>query len=55
MEPENKDCWYVPDPIKASAPEKLREKSILEEFEEYRTSSQKRPKVLGLKAVPKGF
>ena len=37
---KGKDRWYVPDPNKAGDLEKLRE-----EFEDYRTSSQKRLKV----------
>lgn len=50
-----KDRWYVPDPNKASDLEKLREKSLLKEFEEYRESSQKRLKVFRLEAVRAGF
>ena len=50
-----KDRWYVPDPNKASDLEKLREKALLKEFEEYRQSSQKRLKVFRLEAVRAGF
>lgn len=50
-----KDRWYVPDPNKAGDLEKLRERSLLKEFEEYRTSSQKRLKVFRLEAVRAGF
>ena len=50
-----KDRWYVPDPNKAGDLEKLREKALLKEFEEYRTSSQKRLKVFRLEAVRAGF
>ncbi len=50
-----KDHWYVPDPNKAGDLEKLRERSLLKEFEEYRTSSQKRLKVFRLEAVRAGF
>ncbi len=50
-----KDRWYVPDPNKASDLEKLRERTLLREFEEYRTSKQKRLKVFRLEAVRAGF
>jgi hypothetical protein len=52
---EAKDRWYVPDPNKAGDLEKLRERSLLKEFEDYRTSSQKRLKVFRLEAVRAGF
>lgn len=52
---KGKDRWYVPDPNKAGDLEKLRERSLLREFEEYRTSSQKRLKVFRLEAVRAGF
>ncbi len=50
-----KDRWYVPDPNKAGDLEKLRERALMREFEEYRTSSQKRLKVFRLEAVRAGF
>ncbi len=50
-----KDRWYVPDPNKAGDLEKLRERSLLKEFGEYRTTSQKRLKVFRLEAVRAGF
>jgi len=52
---KGKDRWYVPDPNKAGDLEKLREKALLKEFEDYRTSSQKRLKVFRLEAVRAGF
>jgi hypothetical protein len=52
---KGKDRWYVPDPNKAGDLEKLRERSLLKEFEEYRASSQKRLKVFRLEAVRAGF
>ncbi len=63
---KGKDRWYVPDPNKAGDLEKLRERFMLKEFEDYlpaatdaaqagRTSGQKRLKVLRLKAVRAGF
>ena len=50
-----KDRWYVPDPNKAGDLEKLRERALLREFEEYRQSKQKRLKVFRLEAVRAGF
>ena len=50
-----KDRWYVPDPHKAGDLEKVREKSLLKEFENYRTASQRRLKVFRLEAVRAGF
>ena len=50
-----KDRWYVPDPSKAGDLEKLRERSLLKEFEEYQTSSEKRLKVFRLEAIRAGF
>ncbi len=52
---KGKDRWYVPDPNKAGDLEKLRERSLLKEFEDYRMSSQKRLKVFRLEAVRTGF
>lgn len=50
-----KDKWYVPDPNQAIDLEKLREKSLLREFEEYHQSKQKKLKVFRLEAVRAGF
>ena len=50
-----KDRWYVPDPNKAGDLEKLRERGLLREFEEYRESKQKKLKVFRLEAVRAGF
>lgn len=50
-----KDRWYVPDPNKAGDLEKLRERALLREFEEYRESSSRRLKVFRLEAVRAGF
>ena len=52
---KGKDRWYVPDPNKAGDLEKLRERTLLREFEEYRESKQKRLKVFRLEAVRAGF
>lgn len=50
-----KDRWYVPDPKKAGDLEKLRERTLLREFDDYRESKQKRLKVFRLEAVRAGF
>ena len=50
-----KDRWYVPDPNRAQDLEKLRERALLREFEEYRTSPQRKLKVFRLEAVRAGF
>ncbi len=48
------DRWYVPDPNKAGDLEKLREKALLKEFEEYK-GIKKKLKVFRLEAVRAGF
>ncbi len=50
-----KDRWYVPDPNKAGDLEKLRERSLLKEFEEYKESTQRKLKVFRLEAIRAGF
>jgi len=50
-----KDRWYVPDPNKASDLEKLRERALLREFEEYKQFKGHRLKVFRLEAVRAGF
>jgi len=52
---KGKDRWYVPDPNKAGDLEKLRERALMHEFEEYRESKHKRLKVFRLEAVRTGF
>lgn len=49
-----RDRWYVPDPNKAGDLEKLREKALLKEFEEYK-HVKKKLKVFRLEAVRAGF
>lgn len=49
-----KERWYLPDPNKAGDLEKLREKSLLKEFEEYK-SAKKKLKVFRIEAVRTGF
>ena len=46
--------WYVPDPKKAGDLEKLREKALLKQFEEYK-AAKKKIKVFRLEAVRAGF
>lgn len=48
-------CWYVPDPNKQVDLEKLRDKHLLHEFEEYRESKLKRLKMFRTEAVRAGF
>ena len=50
-----KNRWYVPDPKKAGDLERLRERTLMREFEEYRQSRQKRMRVFRLEAVRAGF
>lgn len=50
-----KDRWYVPDPNKAVDLEKVRERALLREFDQYRESTQKKLKVFRLEAVRAGF
>ena len=49
-----RDRWYVPDPNKAGDLEKLREKALLKEFEEYK-AAKKKLRVFRLEAVRAGF
>ena len=55
LQSKAKDRWYVPDPNKASDLEKLRERALLREFDEYLHSTQKKLKVFRLEAVRSGF
>ncbi len=50
-----KNRWYIPDPNKADDLEKLRERTLLREFNEYKESKQKRLKIFRLEAVRAGF
>jgi len=52
---EAKDRWYVPDPNKAGDLEKLRERALLREFDEYRESKSRKLKIFRLEAVRAGF
>jgi 16S rRNA G966 N2-methylase RsmD len=48
------DRWYLPDPNKAGDLEKLRERALLKEFEDYKQAGKKL-KVFRLEAVRVGF
>jgi hypothetical protein len=50
-----KDRWYVPDPRKAVDLEKLRERSLLQEFEAYAVARDRRLKTFRIEAVRAGF
>ena len=52
---KSEDRWYVPDPNKGGDLERLRERTLLKEFEEYRESRQRRLTVFRLEAVRAGF
>lgn len=52
---DEKQRWYVPDPNAQIDLEKLREKTLLQEFEEYKASKQKRLKVFRTEAIRAGF
>ena len=49
------DRWYVPDPRKDSDLEKLRTRTMLKEFEEYRTSTKRKIRQFRTEAVRTGF
>jgi ribosomal protein L37AE/L43A len=50
-----KERWYVPDPTKQSDLDRLRERSLLREFEGYRATKQRSLKVFRTEAVRAGF
>ncbi len=50
-----KDRWYVPDPRKAGDLEKLRDRTLFKEFDEYWDSTQKKLTVFRIEAVRAGF
>ena len=52
---KGKNRWYVPDPNKGGDLEKLRERTLLREFDDYREPKLKHLKVLRLEAVRAGF
>lgn len=50
-----KNRWYVPDPKKEGDLEKLRMRTMLKEFDEYKTSTQRKLKQLRTEALRAGF
>ena len=52
---EAKDRWYMPDPGRAQDLERLRERALLKEFEEYRAFKGRQMKLFRLEAVRTGF
>lgn len=50
-----KDRWYVPDPSKAKDLEQKRERSLLKEFEAYKTAPGRRLKEFRLEVLRAGF
>lgn len=55
LKAEAKDRWYVPDPARAQDLERLREKALLREFEEYRNHMGKKIRIFRTEAVRAGF
>ena len=52
---KGRNRWYAPDPSKAADLERLRERALLREFDEYRKEDARRLRVLRLEAVRAGF
>jgi len=50
-----KERWYVADPGKQADLEKLRDKALLREFDEYKTSTQRKLKQFRTEALRAGF
>jgi hypothetical protein len=55
LQAKARDRWYVPDPNKAIDLEKLREKGLLKEFDEYKNFKGRQLKIFRLEAVRAGF
>ena len=62
LDPENPtlkakalDRWYIPDPKKEGDLEKLRLRTLLKEFEDYRNSTSRKIKQFRTEAVRAGF
>lgn len=55
LKAEAKERWYVPDPARAQDLERLREKALLREFEEYRNHIGKKIRIFRTEAVRAGF
>ena len=50
-----KDRWYVPNPDREEDLQKLRERSLLKQFEEYKDHTGKKLKLIRMEAVRAGF
>jgi len=50
-----KDRWYVPNPEREEDLQKLRERSLLKQFEDYKTHTGKKIKIIRMEAVRCGF
>ncbi|MBK5966802.1 DNA methylase [Thiocystis minor] len=50
-----RDRWYVPDPTKQAEREQLRERALLKEFEDYKSSTQRKLKLFRTEAIRAGF
>ena len=55
LQEKAKERWYVPDPNKASDLEKIKERTLLRDFENYRLTTQKKLKTFRNEAVRVGF
>jgi len=49
------DRWYVPDPNKAADLEKVRERDLLRDFDNYRNSKERKIKKFRIEALRAGF
>jgi hypothetical protein len=50
-----KDRWYVPNPEREEDLQKLRERSLLKQFQEYKKHTGKKIKLIRMEAVRCGF
>ena len=55
LKSKGKDRWYVPDPNRALDLEKLRERALMREFDEYQAFSGRKLKTFRLEAIRTGF
>ena len=55
LKAKGKDRWFVPDPSKAKDLEQKRERSLLKEFEAYKTASKRQLKESRLEVLRAGF
>lgn len=55
LQKKAKERWYVPNPDREEDLQKLRERSLLKQFEEYKKFTGKKIKLLRLEAIRAGF